>query len=284
MNHANDTDKNIPDYIQAQHPEYSLPDACVNKRFIRLIDKAYNVLHEIDDLELDLPDDEEVEAALEKLPKEMIENPLASSTIDMIGKLLADTRFEGFIKSTADSECVETLCFNNRANARAGAGRYNEALSDYNRACGLDPNEITCFLNRASFYLRSGQTKEAVTDALYVLNKARCAHIEAYQNAAQLAYIFYKCGRTGESIESALLYANAFKWLLENSESEDKYFIKINGLHMSLNYESLLPLYEMLEEIEAANRSDREVIAAVEKAGLSIISIGPLKNKEKFYF
>ncbi len=53
-----------------------------------------------------------------------------------------ETEYEIFLKETTDSACTRAHeFFNNRANTRMALGRHGEALRDYDRACGLEPDD-----------------------------------------------------------------------------------------------------------------------------------------------
>ena len=43
-------------------------------------------------------------------------------------------------------------------------GNYEEALSDFNHAIELSPDNAGCYMNRADLYEKIGQTEQAKTD------------------------------------------------------------------------------------------------------------------------
>ncbi len=58
--------------------------------------------------------------------------------------------------------------YNNRGEAYQIAGRWNEAIADYNKATELNPNDSRPYLGRANFYTQLGKFNDAVEE----LNKS----------------------------------------------------------------------------------------------------------------
>ena len=65
-------------------------------------------------------------------------------------------------------------------------------------------------------------------------------------------------------------------WILQNAEKEDGVSVKIDGWHMSLRHESLLPLHEMLEDIASEGADDTKLVSAIKSAQELISSLGSL--------
>src|SRR5262245_53993761 len=54
--------------------------------------------------------------------------------------------------------------YNVRGSALGRAGRYDEAMADFNRAIELNPNFSRAYFNRALIYRRNGDTQRALAD------------------------------------------------------------------------------------------------------------------------
>lgn len=71
--------------------------------------------------------------------------------------------FFGQQKNTG-SGSDEAVNYNDRGNALAGAGRYQEALANYARAIELDPGYSKAYSNRGTTYREMRRYAEALAD------------------------------------------------------------------------------------------------------------------------
>ena len=68
------------------------------------------------------------------------------------------------IKEGADNSKLLTNAYNNRGNAHAGNGQFEQAIEDYDEAIKLDPNYTKALNNRGVVYEKTGDYDRAIKD------------------------------------------------------------------------------------------------------------------------
>lgn len=240
----------IINYIHQHHPECSATGFTMNADFIRLVLDTANKI--IIDRELGLepgdlddePTDEEAEEILRNMPQAAITQPLARESVRLIHEEYVALSYRKFLAESADDDCAMAWEFNNRANARAGLGRYLEAQMDYNRACDIDPNDSTHFLNRAGLFVSLGVIDDALRDCLHVSTLLREDDIAYYGDLFMLANIFRQCGEYLLAAQSLLKFLKLVKSLIPYTRREgDSYIIQKDG--HTIHTTSLVDLEEI---------------------------------------
>lgn len=241
MNRASGKKKKIPfekkvfDLICRDYPECIAPDFKINTDFVRLILNTTNrlIIEEEPSMEFEYSEyelTEEAERITGMIPKQLAKQPLTCRVVRLIHEAYNTLAYEKFCISTADVHCTCAWEFNNRANVRAGLGRYLEAHRDYNRACELDPKEPVFFLNRANFRVSLGIIDDAVKDCMHVLSLIDSGDAGNDADLFELANIFLACGETLLSAQALLNCVRLKRSLVPYTIiNDDDIFIIINN-------------------------------------------------------
>jgi tetratricopeptide (TPR) repeat protein len=278
-NEARTCEVDIINSIQENHPECLAPGLVVDKSYIKLVLDTWN---RIIDSEIGLDDssmdddiaDEEAEEILQKIPQDAISQPLACETIRLIMAESNAVSTMKFLLETADEHCARACEFNNRANARSELGRYLEAQIDYNRACDIDPNEPTYFLNRAGLFVQLGLIDDAMRDCLHVATLLKEDDVRHYDDLFTLASIFWQCGERLLAIQSLLNYLGMMEFLIPYATQKEEgsgYRIEKNGcvMHVAPNLieiERVAALIKTIEdEMRGGNRKLRIMVDRIKE-------------------
>lgn len=204
----------IIDNLEKDHPEYLRPKAVVSVKFLKDVDKAWDAAGSADLAKFHMSDSDAIEI-YRRLSVESIIRPMATETIYQICNIYNDIGLERFFTEDADSECIESWEFNNRANSRGHSGRPLEALKDHNRACEMAPACTMYLLNRASTFLELGMNKLALRDAMQAYQKFECKEFGSkddflsLDDIVMLASILNSCGRQDFAIKALLNFIAA---------------------------------------------------------------------------
>jgi hypothetical protein len=263
--HLHDSGKEMPielsviEYIKDSHPEYLSPNALVTFDFIKLISVAVEKVicpdHSIDDTfdSGEVISDEEAEAILHSLTKEVISYPLAYETIHIILDVYNDLMWKKHIKETAETQCVRAWEFNNRASARAALGRSLEALRDYNRACEIEPDVPDYLFSRSQFLLGLGAKGDALTDATHAHQLMQKKGVAYLHDFLQLTSIFVECDEISLALKALEDFIRVFRsiipHLLRDNLGSCKTETNENGIRMAcgIDCKSIISLIEDIE-------------------------------------
>ena len=100
------------------------------------------------------------------------------------------------------SESRDAEFYNNRGMAYRDKGQYDQAISDYNKALGINPRYAYAYNNRGIAYGDKGQYDQAISD----FNKAlevNPRYAEAYNNRGRAYYLKGEYGKSWEDIKKA---------------------------------------------------------------------------------
>eukprot|EP00359_Climacostomum_virens_P001814 CAMPEP_0204898744 /NCGR_PEP_ID=MMETSP1397-20131031/1460_1 /ASSEMBLY_ACC=CAM_ASM_000891 /TAXON_ID=49980 /ORGANISM="Climacostomum Climacostomum virens, Strain Stock W-24" /LENGTH=562 /DNA_ID=CAMNT_0052066629 /DNA_START=6 /DNA_END=1694 /DNA_ORIENTATION=+ len=101
--------------------------------------------------------------------------------------------------------------------------RFEEALSQYDRAIELNPDELTYYTNKASVYLETGDYQKGLEVCETAIEKGRSLHASLEKIARAFerkAHIYEKMGQTDEAIAQARLS------LMEYNSDKVKFYLK----------------------------------------------------------
>lgn len=116
------------------------------------------------------------------------------------------TEYEEFLEETADMTCTRANEFSNRANARAALGRHGEALRDYDRACGLDQDNVSFLVNRSGLLLKLGMRERAMEDFRKARQLSGNGDVANPRNLFHIAQMFVRCNETDLAEEAFLAF------------------------------------------------------------------------------
>ena len=201
--------------LREQHPEHLHDRANVTISFIKDVNTAWNSTIGIS-IENDISDFL-AKAIYERLAEDVIAEPMAVRTIELICELYDEIALELFLREGANAECSTAWQFNNRANSRSASGRYLEALEDYNLACEIEPNCLMYLLNRAKTFLALDMRELALRDATRAYVQAANRQFGTkddfmtVDDFVEIADLMITCGRKEKALEVLLKFTLAFK-------------------------------------------------------------------------
>jgi len=217
-------EQRIEEYIRSNHPEFLLPGSHVNQDFIKLVIYG-DLLEETVGTPVVLGNstditDEEIEAVLERLPSEVISNPVSIETIDLIIEESFLVQEERHLKEVLDAPCVTAADYNYRAYARAEFERVGEAIEDYQKAYDLEPGNYSHLIEKAQLLVETDMQKPALSDAKYVCDRLMSSadarsHIDDF---VRLADIFRQCDSLKLAFACIAIVVNTLRSVIPHGE------------------------------------------------------------------
>ena len=186
-------------------------------------------------------------------------NPNQAETYNNLGALYIDQKRNGdavvYLSEAIVRQPKYFRALLNRANAYTNLGLYQEALSDFDRAAELKPNDPGLLLNRGLTYFDSGKYEAAVNDfshAMAVSPEDARLYVERARGLIKMGYP----GEAYEDLEEAVglrpNYALAYYYLadlaFQNGEKDYALGLLVRAKELAPQY---VPAYDLMGDMLA---------------------------------
>jgi tetratricopeptide (TPR) repeat protein len=254
--YADDTSR-IIDRIIEYFPEYTSHSAEVTEEFIRVVNACDDDDFDPEDVDLETLSDEEVREVISRVPKDLLSKPIDPLTIKTITDSLFSTIHNRVLNTLASSDCDDADSFEGRGSVLKELGLFDDSLSDFNKACELEPDNPDCLMDRADLLVSMGKKAEALQDAIRAFYLLGTDSVTDLIDSLPLSFIFQDCGNDEMTIKCLIKHVESFKSLLPfmSIQKSGAFSVEKDGEDYSSDIATFEIIFKMISDIEAANNT-----------------------------